>query len=203
MSLNSVGFWLWAWQPPQSLRISPGRSWCQVWAMFSTMPFLSSVWKVQATSAGILARKLVSGLPSGSSRLLARPCELAHRDLAEDAQAFVGVVVEAAGRPAAASVSAPGPGCGWRGCRCCSYRPASAPWHAPVAGARTLIAEGGHTGSPTWRSRSPLATTPCGNDLALVQAGRADQAERRPFRQVRRRLPSLRSGGRRAGSSTP
>ena len=41
--LKSVGFWLWAWQPPQSLRISPGRSWCQVCAMFSTMPCLSSV----------------------------------------------------------------------------------------------------------------------------------------------------------------
>ena len=26
VSLNSVGFWLWAWQPPQSVRISPGRS---------------------------------------------------------------------------------------------------------------------------------------------------------------------------------
>ena len=37
--------------------------------MFSTMPFLSSVWNVKATSAGILARKLVSGLPSGSRRL--------------------------------------------------------------------------------------------------------------------------------------
>src|SRR6476619_4880681 len=34
--------------------------------MLSTMPFLSSVWNVKAVSAGIFARKLVSGLPSGS-----------------------------------------------------------------------------------------------------------------------------------------
>ena len=38
--------------------------------MFSTMPSLSSVWKVNGVSAGILARKLVSGLPSGSSGCL-------------------------------------------------------------------------------------------------------------------------------------
>ena len=91
---SAVGFWLWAWQPPQSLRTSPGRTWCQVWAMFSTMPSLSSVWNVKATSAGIFARKLVSGLPSGSSRLLAVRVELAHRDLAEDAQPLAGVVAE-------------------------------------------------------------------------------------------------------------
>src|SRR5260370_449962 len=38
--------------------------------MFRTRPFLSSVWKVQATSAGIFTRKLVSGLPSGSAGCL-------------------------------------------------------------------------------------------------------------------------------------
>ena len=98
VSSKSVGFWLWAWQPPQSVRISPGRTWCQVWAMFSTMPFLSSVWKVQATSAGILARKLVSGLPSGSSGCsavrFAETCGTGN--LAEDAQPFVGDVPPAA-----------------------------------------------------------------------------------------------------------
>ena len=62
--------------------------------MFSTMPSLSSVWNVQATSAGILARKLVSGLPSGSSGCLPSVAELAHRDLAEDAQPLLGVVAE-------------------------------------------------------------------------------------------------------------
>ena len=34
---------------------------------------LSSVWKVKAMSAGIFARKLVSGLPSGSSGCFVRP----------------------------------------------------------------------------------------------------------------------------------
>jgi hypothetical protein len=38
--------------------------------MFSTRPSRSRVWKVQATSAGMRARKLVSGLPSGSSGCL-------------------------------------------------------------------------------------------------------------------------------------
>ena len=82
------------------VRISPGRSWCQVWAMFSTMPFLSSVWKVQATSAGILARKLVSGLPSGSSGCLP-PSNLRTGNLAQDAHALAGVVVEAGAAPGA------------------------------------------------------------------------------------------------------
>ena len=50
-----------------SWRTSPGRSWCQVCDMFNTRPSLSMVWKVKGVSAGILARKLVSGSPVGSS----------------------------------------------------------------------------------------------------------------------------------------
>src|SRR5215211_5863248 len=37
--------------PHDALPISPGRTWCHVCAMFSTMPSLSSVWNVQAMSA--------------------------------------------------------------------------------------------------------------------------------------------------------
>ena len=66
MRVKSVDFCPWAWHPPQSYLTSPGRSWCQVWDEFSTIPRLSMVWKVKGESAGIFAKKLVSGFPSGS-----------------------------------------------------------------------------------------------------------------------------------------
>ena len=94
--------------------------------MFSTMPCLSSVWNVQATSAGIFARKLVSGLPSGSSGCLLA-VELADRELAEDAHALAGVVVvrPAVLRPLSLVGSRSRMRIAWMSSF--SYRPASAP----------------------------------------------------------------------------
>src|ERR1043165_3092772 len=95
--------------------------------MFRTMPSLSSVWNVKGTSAGILARKLVSGVPSGAGGCglpplpsglrtegggrvavgVGRLChpsltvgartEVADRDFAENTQPLVGEIEEFAG----------------------------------------------------------------------------------------------------------
>ncbi len=201
MSSKSVGFWLWAWQPPQSLRISPGRSWCQVWAMFSTMPFLSSVWNVKATSAGILARKLVSGLPSGSIGC----------SLPAVANLRTGISPRMRSRSLAwlQNVPAATSGPRWRSVvgsitrmrmawmSSLVYRPASAPWlnqlsetpsSAGVERVEALIAAGASLAAGEGRRHAARRHHAVGIALALVQAGRADQAERRPLRQVRRQL---------------
>jgi hypothetical protein len=58
--------------------------------MFSTMPSLVERLERERRVGGILARKLVSGLPSGSSGCDGfPPSELPHRNLAQDPQALL------------------------------------------------------------------------------------------------------------------
>ena len=153
------------------------------------MPSLSSVWNVKATSAGILARKLVSGLPSGSSRLLAvrRTCAPGSRRGCAAAR-WRGC--RRAGRPWAAAV-------GGRLHRqdadgvdvVVGVQPASAPWTVPVAcRARSVADTAGVRVAGQVAVTLPGRHDAVGIALALVQARRADQAERRPLRQVRRQL---------------
>ncbi len=121
----------------------------------------------------------------GVERLLAVLVELAHRDLAEDAQPLAGVVVEAC-RATGDRWSAPSPGCGWRGCRCSRTGRRRRPGRSSCTGC-SCCARRRRTGRRP-RSRSPGGTAPVRERLALVEARRADQAERRPFRQVLRQL---------------
>ena len=168
--------------------------------MFSTMPLLSSVWNVQATSAGTLARKLVSGLPSGSSGCLPSVGELAHGELAEDADAFLRV----AGQGEVAcflrdSTSLTGSRTRMRTPQMSlfSYRPASAPCSTPVARGRSATASSRHCclrslGFVGDGRDRPGRHDAAGIALALVQARLPTSPNGVPSGRCGDALPSLR-----------
>ena len=166
--------------------------------MFSTMPSLVERLEREGRVGGDLRQEARVGVAVGVERLLAvrRTCAAGfRRGCAAVRLAWLWKRRPDCRRRAGGRWSAPSRGCGRRGCRrwrrgrrrrpgCASSSGMPLPWLVNGVEALPRVVPAGV--SP--RSPCPPARAPFGIALALVEARRADEAERRARRQVRRQL---------------